>query len=91
MDKFCWIVNITDKIPEVFDDPHVRARQMIVDVDYPGVGKVPLTGVPIKLSETPGNLALRGPVTGEHNEEIYCGLLGFSREKLSELEDEGII
>jgi CoA:oxalate CoA-transferase len=78
-------------IPEVFDDPHVRARQMIVDVDYPGVGKVPLPGVPIKLSETPGNLALRGPVTGEHNEEIYCGLLGFSREKLSELEGEGII
>ena len=78
-------------IPEAFDDPHVRARRMIVDIDYPVIGKVPLTGFPIKFSETPGEIEGRGPLTGEHNQEIYCGLLGFSSEKLAELQEEGII
>jgi len=78
-------------IPDVLDDPHIRAREMIVDIDYPGLGRVPLTGFPIKFSETPGNIATRGPDLGEHNEEIYCGLLGFSREELAGLQQDGII
>lgn len=78
-------------IPEVLADPHIRAREMIVDIDYPGLGKVPLAGFPIKFSETPGNFANRGPLLGEHNEEIYCGLLGFSRQKLAGLQEEGIV
>lgn len=78
-------------IPEVLTDPHIRAREMIVDIDYPGLGQVPLTGFPIKFSETPGNIEIRGPLLGEHNEEVYCGLMGFSSEKLAELQEEGII
>jgi len=78
-------------IPQVLADPHIRAREMIVDIDYPGLGKVPLPGFPVKFSETPGKLANRGPLLGEHNEEVYCGLLGFSRGKLAELQEEGSI
>ncbi len=78
-------------MPEVLADPHFRAREMIVDIDYPGLGRVPLTGFPIKFSETPGSIKTRGPLLGEHNEEVYCGLLGFSQQKLAQLQKEGII
>lgn len=78
-------------VPEVLADPHIRARDMIVDIDYPGLGQVPLAGFPINFSETPGNISTRGPLLGEHNEEVYCGLLGFSRQKLAELQEEEVI
>ncbi|HJX70120.1 MAG TPA: CoA transferase [Dehalococcoidia bacterium] len=78
-------------IADLVDDPQVKAREMIAEVEYPGIGKLSPPGVPIKLSETPGKIEKRPPLLGEHNEEIYCDLLGFSPEKLSRLEAEGVI
>jgi crotonobetainyl-CoA:carnitine CoA-transferase CaiB-like acyl-CoA transferase len=78
-------------VADLLDDPQVKAREMLVDVDYPGIGKVPVPGVVVKLSETPGRIKSRGPTVGEHNEEVYCGLLGLTPEELSSLRDEGVI
>ncbi|RLC70785.1 MAG: CoA transferase, partial [Chloroflexi bacterium] len=78
-------------VTELLDDPHVQARETVVDVDCPQIGKVPLFGMAIKLSETPGDLKTPAPLLGEHNEEVYCGLLGFGREELAELEREKVI
>jgi len=76
---------------EVINDPHIRAREMLVDVEYPGVGSVPLPGVPVKLSETPGRIETPAARLGEHNEEIYCSLLGYKSDDLITLEEEGVI
>ncbi len=84
----CSIVNTVDELP---DDPQVKAREMILYADYPGLGKIPLPGIPIKLSLTPGSLSTLAPKIGQHNEEVYGGLLGFSRRKLSELSRNGLI
>ena len=84
----CSVVNTVEKL---LHDRQVKAREMIVYSDYPGLGKIPLPGIPVKLSLTPGNISLRAPRPGEHNEEIYCGLLGFSRRKLDQLKSKGII
>lgn len=84
----CGRVN---SIAEAVAEPQVRAREMLVELDYPGVGKVPLSGVVPKLSATPGRVETRAPLVGEHNEEVYCGLLGFTPEQLRELEQEGVI
>jgi crotonobetainyl-CoA:carnitine CoA-transferase CaiB-like acyl-CoA transferase len=64
---------------------------MIKFVDYPELGKIPVPGIPIKLSLTPGSINTPSPKLGEHNEEVYGDLLGFSSEKLFELKQEGII
>jgi len=69
-------------IPEVAADPHIRAREMLVEVEHPGVGKVPLIGIPIKFSKTPGKIKTIAPMLGEHNEEIYCGLVGYTPQEL---------
>ena len=73
------------------DDPHVKYHKMLVDLDYPGAGKVPLHAPPIKLSKTPGQIRFRAPLLGEHNGEIYCGMLGYSRQDLETFSKEGII
>lgn len=78
-------------IPEVLADPQVKAREMIVELEYPGVGKVPMAGVPIKLSETPGRIDSRAPRIGEHNHEVYSELLGYAHEEIAKMKEEGVI
>lgn len=84
----CGRVN---SIPEAIADPQIRAREMIVDVEQPGIGRVPVTGIPVKLSETPGRIETHAPGLGEHNEDIYCALLGYGRDELSKLKEGGVI
>jgi crotonobetainyl-CoA:carnitine CoA-transferase CaiB-like acyl-CoA transferase len=76
---------------QLIDDPQVAAREMIVWSDYPGLGKIPLPGLPIKLSRTPGDITSLAPKVGEHNMQVYHDLLGFEPEKIQTLESEGII
>jgi crotonobetainyl-CoA:carnitine CoA-transferase CaiB-like acyl-CoA transferase len=84
----CGIVNTVDQL---LDDPQVKARDMILYADYPGLGKIPLPGIPVKLSQTPGDIQSVAPMIGEHNEEVYCGLLGMSAEELDRLKSAKII
>jgi crotonobetainyl-CoA:carnitine CoA-transferase CaiB-like acyl-CoA transferase len=84
----CGVVNTIDKLE---NDPQVAARDMILNVDYPGLGNIPLPGIPVKLSLTPGSISSRAPKIGEHNREIYCGLLGFSQKELNKLKEKEII
>jgi len=76
---------------EMANDPQVAAREMLVDIPYPGIGNVPVPGVVIKMSETPGAIERPGPKPGEHNQEVYTSLLGFPPQKLAELKSEGVI
>ena len=84
----CSVINTVDKL---LADSQVEAREMIKYVDYPHLGKVPVPGIPVKLSLTPGSINSPAPKLGEHNEEVYCRLLAFSSERLSRLKQEGII
>ena len=81
-------VNTIDKIVE---DPNVKLREMIVEVEHPQAGKVKITDSPIKLSLTPGKVEKASPLLGQHTEEILKKLLGFSKEKINSLKKEGIV
>ncbi len=59
---------------EVFHDPHVMAREMVVEVDHPAAGRHRTLGTPIKLSDTPGSVRRPAPMLGEHTEEILAEL-----------------
>jgi crotonobetainyl-CoA:carnitine CoA-transferase CaiB-like acyl-CoA transferase len=84
----CGIVNT---VYQLIDDPQVKAREMIIHFDHPDLGRIPLPGIPIKLSLTPGRIGGPAPKLGEHNEEIYGRLLGLNAAKLHQLKQEGII
>lgn len=84
----CGKVN---RISELLSDPHFKARDKIIELDYPEIGPFPLPKPHITLSKTPGSIERPAPQIGEHNKEIYCGLLGLSEQELEELQLEGII
>jgi crotonobetainyl-CoA:carnitine CoA-transferase CaiB-like acyl-CoA transferase len=60
-------------------------------VPDPDLGEAVVQNVVPKFSATPGSVDFLGSPMGAHNEEIYCGELGFSQDKLKELRDSGII
>jgi crotonobetainyl-CoA:carnitine CoA-transferase CaiB-like acyl-CoA transferase len=80
-------------LDEVAADPHVRSENMIeyVDMEEPGLNQLPVSGIQAKLSKTPGRVKTRAPRVGEHNEEIYKGLLGYNRVLLKELKEKAVI
>jgi crotonobetainyl-CoA:carnitine CoA-transferase CaiB-like acyl-CoA transferase len=78
-------------IDETVADPQVQAREMYVELEHQVYGAVKITGTPLKLSETPGHVERLAPLPGEHNEEIFGGLLGYARDDLARWETEGVI
>ncbi|MCL4535893.1 MAG: CoA transferase [Bacteroidetes bacterium] len=78
-------------IPQVVADPQVQSRQMIVEVDHPVMGRIPVPGVTVKLSATPGEVRTAPPLLGAHDEEVYQGLLGYSHADIEALRADGII
>ena len=55
---------------QVFQDPQVLARELVVDVEHPTLGAIRALGSPIKLSATPPDVRRRAPLLGEHTEEV---------------------
>ena len=78
-------------IADIFNDEHFRIREMLIRVLDEELGEAVVQNVVPKFSKTPGSVDFLGPTMGEHNNEIYCGELGYSKEKLKQLKDAGII
>lgn len=78
-------------ISDIMQDEHLKAREQIVKVNHPKVGEVALSGITIKLSESPGEIRYGVPIIGQHNEDIYLKELGFHKEEYEELKTKGVI
>lgn len=79
------------RAPEMLEDAHFRAREAIVRVADRTFGDLAMQNVAPKLSETPGRIRHTGPALGEHNDEIYRGLLGLDDAAIEALRADGII
>ena len=77
-------------LDEVFSDPQVLHRQMLVEVEQPPRGKTRQVGIPIKLSDTPGRITGGSPRPGQHTEEVLTEL-GYTVERIVELDKEEVI
>ncbi len=77
-------------VDEVFEDPQVLHRKMLVEIDHPTLGKVKQVGIGIKLSETPGAVRSLAPKPGQHTEEILLSL-GYTRKGIAELRGSGAV
>jgi crotonobetainyl-CoA:carnitine CoA-transferase CaiB-like acyl-CoA transferase len=72
-------------------DEQIMARNMLIDLDYPGIGKIPTPGIPIKLSDMNDTVFYPAPQLGENNEDIYSSLLGKTKSDLKKMRNEGTI
>lgn len=77
-------------LEEVFSDPHVLHRNMLVNMEHPTAGEVSMTGLPMKFSETPGEVETPPPLLGEHTADVLAEL-GYSAEAVEELREKGVI
>lgn len=77
---------------DMVEDPQFKAREMIVNVEHETFGEFPMPGVVPKLSRTPGGIRFPGAVEcGQHNDEIYRGLLTLDESLLEKLKEKRII
>jgi len=75
---------------EVFGDPQVLHRQMVIEVEHPTLGKIKQVGIAPKLSGTPGKVRSLSPLPGEHTDEVLQGL-GYEQEEIKNLRQEGVV
>ena len=77
-------------LSETYADPHVQAREMVVEVDHPAAGRIRNIGVPVKLSETPGAIRRPAPTLGQHTDEVLAEF-GFSSDETEALRRSGSV
>jgi CoA:oxalate CoA-transferase len=83
--------SIVKNIEQVNSDPQLKSRDMHLEVEHPRYGAIPTPGIPIKLSETPGEIKLPAPDLSQHNAEVYKEFLGMSEADVEELKKERVI
>ena len=94
-----WLKILTDAgipcgpiytVDKIFADQQVLHRQMLKELDHPKAGKVKVTGIPVKLSDTPGEVKTAPPLLGQHTHEILAEL-GYSNQDVEKLHQEKVI
>ncbi|MEQ8186904.1 MAG: CoA transferase [Candidatus Eremiobacterota bacterium] len=78
-------------LDKVLTHPQILARDMVVNIEHPACGNIKLTGIPVKLSDTPGSIKLPPPLLGEHNEEVLSSILNYDKQEIKKLAEEGIL
>jgi len=94
-----WLALIGDQFPcgpindfkQVFAMPHVKEREMLVEMEHPTIGQLPLVGSPLKMSGTRVEYRLPPPLMGQHTKEILREVLGYADEKVDALVERGCI
>jgi formyl-CoA transferase len=78
-------------IKDIFEDPHYKERENIVEVEHPRLGKVKIPGIVPKFSETPGTIRQIAPDLGEHNDEILTKFLELDEGTIASLKEKKVI
>lgn len=76
---------------DLVNSPQLRTRGFFVEIEHPEAGRIEYPTAAYRFSKTPWSAQRPAPLLGEHNERIYCGLLGYSREELVKMGQAGVI
>ncbi|MDX2158643.1 MAG: CaiB/BaiF CoA-transferase family protein [Hyphomicrobiaceae bacterium] len=80
-----------NNLKEVFEDPHVVARGIKVEIPHPTAGKVALVRSPMRFSETPIEYNTPPPLLGQHTDEVLKSVLGKSADEIAALRKSGAV
>jgi len=84
-----WAAEVND-YRALEDDPQVEHNEMLVELEHPEDGSFTTTGIPVKMSETPGDVQLHPPRPGEHTDEVLAEL-GYGEAERTRLRDDGVV
>jgi crotonobetainyl-CoA:carnitine CoA-transferase CaiB-like acyl-CoA transferase len=90
-DKFEVPCGPVYSIADIFTDPQYAARENILRMKDPRVGEIAMPNVVPRLSDTPGKVEWLGPTLGEHNSDVFKGILGLSDGEIGKLKDKGVV
>ena len=77
-------------IKQILEDPHVKEREMFVEMDHPTLGRITVNGCAIKLMDTKPSVRTPAPQLGQDNKAIYEGMLGMSEEEFAALHEKAV-
>ena len=77
-------------VAEVLEDPHIHAREMVRELTHPEYGPLRYVGIPVKLSDTPGEMQFAPPRFGEHNRAVLTDL-GFDGTTIDQFVDRKVV
>ena len=77
-------------LEEVFQDPQVLHRKMLIELSHPIFGKIKQVGIPIKMSETKAEIKNLAPTPGQHTKQILLDL-GYASQQIEEMGEKGVI
>jgi crotonobetainyl-CoA:carnitine CoA-transferase CaiB-like acyl-CoA transferase len=83
-------VTPVNEIDELFEDPQIIARKMVVELDHPTLGKIKQVGIPFKMSDTQPEIRSMAPLTGQNTAEILAEL-GYSKADIKKMKDNGFV
>ena len=83
-------VGPVNTLDELFHDPQIQEREMLIEQEHPIAGRIKQIGFPIKFSATPGALHKYAPILGEHTSE-YLDSLGYTKQEIRKLQQENVI
>jgi crotonobetainyl-CoA:carnitine CoA-transferase CaiB-like acyl-CoA transferase len=76
---------------QVLQDRQMAARGFFVEIEHPVTGKLKYPGVPYRFSDIPQETPVAAPLLGQHNGEIYCTRLGYTKQELVKMKEAGIV
>jgi len=80
-----------NKLSQVFADPHVVAREMVVEMPHTSGTPVKVIANPVKLSETPADYRIAPPLLGEHTDSVLAERLGLDAAAIAALREKGVV
>jgi len=91
LDEFGVPISPINSIEDIFEDEHFKARENIVEIQHPRLGKIKMPGVVPKFSKTPGSIRNIGPDLGADNDDILKSLVDLTDEDIQLLKEKNII
>jgi CoA:oxalate CoA-transferase len=89
--KFGVPCSLVRSVKDLVADEQLEYRKYWQEIEHPEAGKIKYPGAPFRLSETPAKIVRPAPMLGQYNEEVFCGILGYSRQDLVKMRQGGII
>jgi crotonobetainyl-CoA:carnitine CoA-transferase CaiB-like acyl-CoA transferase len=86
-----FIYTVVNSVSDLPNDAQVRANAYVVEHEVPGLGTIQMLGMPVKLSETPGDPRGYAPELGEQTETILTEMLGYTWDDVARLRDANVI
>lgn len=83
--------SLVNNVKQICEDPNIQFRNMLVEIEQTGIGRMKIAGSPLRLSEAPGRVYHGAPSLGEHTEEILTSVLKMTQSEILYLRKEGII